>query len=49
MTRFPIATKKTQIFHPKELGQNKIGHFGFFKKHQKTAWQNILMNILSND
>ncbi len=48
MNRFPMATKNVQILEPKALNQKRIGHFSFFKKHQKQAWDRVLMNILRN-
>jgi len=46
MKRFPNANKLTQIFQPKELSQNKVGHFGFFKLNNQNAWKEIILNNL---
>lgn len=48
MERFPKATKHIQIFTPKELCQNKIGHFGFFKKDNKKLWEKLILNTLNS-
>jgi len=47
MKHFPKAKKLTQIFHPKEFKQNKIGHFGFFKQHNQNAWTEVILKNLN--
>jgi predicted alpha/beta hydrolase len=48
MDRFPMATKQIQIFTPKELSQNKIGHFGFFKRDNRKVWEKLILTALNS-
>ena len=44
--QFTNANVSIDIYHPTELNQKKIGHFGFFKKHHKHHWQETLLALL---
>jgi len=46
LDHFPNANKELKIFHPKELKQKKIGHFGFFRHNQHNIWQQLILNDL---
>lgn len=49
MDEFPKAIKEVKIFTPTELGRNKIGHFGFFKKEQQNIWCEVLLKVLEKE
>jgi len=47
MKYFTQADKHTKIYHPSEVLQQKVGHFGFFKQNNLTMWDNTILTHLN--
>ena len=46
--RFPLANKSIEVYTPRELDKNKIGHFGFFKQGNEILWENIILSKIKH-
>lgn len=46
---FGNENKKLKEFHPKDLGEKRIGHLGFFKeKFKNNLWPRLLLKELED-
>ncbi len=44
--RFANANTRLELFTPRQLQKNRIGHFGFFKQNNNDLWQQIVLEKL---